>query len=150
MNETKVCPDCSVEYPLTTEYFYANGTQASGRKKWKAACKSCDLSRRKRKTEEVILEVFPSLSCEVCGYSKCKAALDFHHLDPSEKDFNLARITSTNMAKDKVIAELRKCVLLCSNCHREHHAGFLELNGRSIQRLALDSDLKSVDRSDTV
>lgn len=150
MSETKVCPDCNKEYPLTTEYFYANGTQVSGRKKWKAACKSCDLIRRKGKMESIIREVFPLFSCEVCGYDKCKAALDFHHLDPAEKDFNLASISSTNRSKDKVIAELQKCVLLCSNCHREHHAGILELNGRSIQRLALDSDLKSVDRSDTV
>lgn len=64
--------------------------------------------------------------CCVCGYNKCVDALDFHHLDPSQKEFQLS---DRNLSNDwrLVRPELDKCVLLCSNCHRELHAGLLTL-----------------------
>lgn len=58
--------------------------------------------------------------CVICGYDKCPAAFDFHHLDPDEKDFEVSSKTTW----EAVAPELRKCVLLCSNCHREVHAGW--------------------------
>lgn len=62
--------------------------------------------------------------CLVCGYNKCSGALDFHHVDPKEKDFSISKVTK---GWDKVKDELDKCVLLCSNCHREVHHGILDL-----------------------
>ncbi len=61
-----------------------------------------------------------------CGYDRCHEALDFHHLDPSVKERNMGNIRANPIAWDKIVIELRKCVLLCANCHREHHAGILE------------------------
>lgn len=59
--------------------------------------------------------------CAICGYDKCPSAFDFHHLDSSEKDFEI----SAKMTWDAALeAELQKCALLCSNCHREVHAGW--------------------------
>ena len=57
--------------------------------------------------------------CEICGYCKCQASLDFHHLDPKQKDpkWGLMR----NWRFDKIKEELNKCVLVCSNCHGEIH-----------------------------
>lgn len=59
--------------------------------------------------------------------SKCKqkfhpAAYDFHHVDPKQKEFS---ITSgyQNMSFDKIYQEVKKCILLCANCHRIEHAG---------------------------
>ena len=59
--------------------------------------------------------------CEICGYNKCSAALDFHHKDPKEKDFNLS---DGNLILDwcEIKKELDKCSLVCANCHREIHA----------------------------
>lgn len=58
-------------------------------------------------------------SCRNCGYNKCVAALDFHHRDSKNKEFN---ITGGNMRSfPKLISELDKCDLLCANCHRELH-----------------------------
>lgn len=62
-------------------------------------------------------------ACGICGYSKENYALDFHHLNPKEKDFTFSRIRANPKSWDKIVIELRKCVLLCSNCHREVHAG---------------------------
>lgn len=58
--------------------------------------------------------------CCRCGYNKCIEALDFHHQDPKEKDFMLSDrnlILDWNIIKQ----ELDKCILVCSNCHREIH-----------------------------
>ena len=58
--------------------------------------------------------------CSACGYNKCPDALDFHHLDPTEKEFGLASSGITR-AWERVKKELDKCILLCANCHRELH-----------------------------
>lgn len=49
--------------------------------------------------------------------------LDFHHIDPSIKSFCLSAGEMVNMALAKVLAEMKKCVLLCCRCHREVEAG---------------------------
>lgn len=56
--------------------------------------------------------------CSICGYDKCLVALEFHHLNPDEKEFI---ITDKIRSWDKVEKELSKCILVCSNCHREIH-----------------------------
>jgi len=58
--------------------------------------------------------------CEICGYDKCIDALEFHHKDPKEKEFTLSKIMS--YAWSRIKKELDKCVLVCSNCHREIHS----------------------------
>jgi hypothetical protein len=57
--------------------------------------------------------------CQKCGYAACIAALDFHHVNPKEKDATLKDMWSRNW--NIIIAEIKKCKLLCSNCHREEH-----------------------------
>jgi len=57
--------------------------------------------------------------CEICSYDSCTAALEFHHKDPSIKDFGIS--TNSNKAWSKIKIELDKCVLVCANCHREIH-----------------------------
>ena len=59
-------------------------------------------------------------ACSRCGYDKCRAALDFHHLDPDNKKFSLGG--NYNRKWEEFKKELDKCVLLCANCHREEHA----------------------------
>lgn len=59
--------------------------------------------------------------CAVCGYKRCLAALEFHHRDPKTKKFGIGSETVVRVPWEKVVAEAMKCVLLCANCHREHH-----------------------------
>ncbi len=68
--------------------------------------------------------------CGICGYHKCMEALEFHHIDPSQKDFSPS---AASVNKELFVEELRKCVCLCSNCHREVHAGVVNLS-ESIQK----------------
>jgi hypothetical protein len=56
--------------------------------------------------------------CEKCGYNKSLRALQFHHVDPTQKDFNIGGVTTMN---ESVKNELDKCILVCANCHSEIH-----------------------------
>jgi hypothetical protein len=66
--------------------------------------------------------------CKICKYSRCLKALEFHHLDITNKIFEI----SMKRASVKQIAEeAKKCILICANCHRELHDGLIcqkELN----------------------
>lgn len=72
---------------------------------------------RKRNKERAV--EYKGGKCEKCGYEKCTSALEFHHLEPKEKDFSPSQ--NMNMAWDKIKVEIDKCILVCSNCHREIH-----------------------------
>ena len=61
--------------------------------------------------------------CQLCGYDKCLSALDFHHRDPSKKDFNISRYRRKDIENYIFLRELEKCILICANCHREIHSG---------------------------
>lgn len=62
-------------------------------------------------------------SCCICNYSKCNSALALHHLDPTQKDFSISEIRANFVSWELIVNELRKCILLCHNCHSEVHAG---------------------------
>ena len=65
--------------------------------------------------------------CQICGYKKCTKALHFHHLNPDEKDFNIAYKAHTRSWK-RVKEEIDKCVLVCANCHAEIHDGIVDMS----------------------
>jgi len=67
-------------------------------------------------TKYRLIEAFGG-ECGICGYNKCSECLEFHHLDPLEKEFS----SGSYVSWDRVVVEIRKCVMLCSNCHREVH-----------------------------
>jgi len=63
--------------------------------------------------------------CGQCGLVDDPVVYDFHHLDPAEKDFQL---TSGKMvAWETLVAEAKKCAMICSHCHRKYHSGVLSL-----------------------
>lgn len=77
------------------------------------------VSKWRRNLKKRAIE-YKGSKCVRCGYSKCPAALEFHHTDPSQKDFGIGAHGHTRAWK-YVKIELDKCELLCSNCHREVH-----------------------------
>lgn len=87
-------------------------------------CKKCHheksrISKRKNKLSYV---KYKGGKCEICDYKKCINALDFHHLNPKEKDFEIG-LTKNPKLNDKIKEELDKCILVCCRCHREIHDG---------------------------
>lgn len=82
------------------------------------------VAKRRKKIRRMALE-FLGGECVFCGYVRCSAALDFHHLDESTKNFGLSQSGMTRSWK-RTKEELKKCILVCANCHREIHAGLLQ------------------------
>ncbi len=120
---TKICNECNKELDLSE--FNSNGYTPKGTKKIKAMCKTCETLGKKTKSK-LLLSSLVKLECVVCGYNKCESAIEFHHLDPRKKDFNVGSQRIANV--EKIKKELDKCVVLCSNCHRELHAGVICIN----------------------
>jgi hypothetical protein len=90
-------------------------------------CPSC-LDKRNARTIERRSELkrkcveFFGGACHDCGFvTDILAVYDFHHLDPEQKDFNPSNLLDT-LQWEKILPELVKCVMLCSNCHRTRHA----------------------------
>jgi len=97
-------------------------TYVPSRKHYRCSqCLGVAVTKRRRKLKELAVAYLGG-ACAVCGYNKCVAALEFHHRDPVAKDFSISS-TGTTRSFDKIKVELDKCLLLCANCHREHHAG---------------------------
>ena len=111
-SKLKLCPKCNISKPKSE--FYQS-------KKSSSYCKSCIVEsnlERQRNTKSLAVE-YKGGKCSICGYNKSMAALEFHHINPNEKDkdyFNMRGGLSP-----KLKTELDKCVLLCANCHREIH-----------------------------
>lgn len=61
-----------------------------------------------------------NLVCRVCGEDH-PAALDFHHKDPATKEYSVARMVTGPYNLEQLKAEVDKCEVLCSNCHRVLH-----------------------------
>lgn len=86
-------------------------------------CKKCrrkDQNKTTQKRKRQLVE-YKGGKCEICGYNKCIAALDFHHKNPDEKDPNWKRIRRWTLERSKY--EIDKCELVCRNCHSEIHYG---------------------------
>jgi hypothetical protein len=73
-------------------------------------------SRKNRKT---LADYKLERGCCKCGYNAHSAALDFNHLDPALKSFNIAEMV-TSLSLPKLMEEVQKCEILCANCHRIH------------------------------
>ena len=87
-------------------------------------CRRCRMEHvaERRRAIKRMLVAEAGGACCLCGYARCLGALQFHHVDPSSKQFALSREGVTrSLARAR--AEARKCVLLCANCHAEVEAG---------------------------
>lgn len=88
-------------------------------------CKRCvgeAVTRRHRKLKQLLVDAAGGC-CVVCGYDRCLVNLHFHHVDPATKLFGVSVSSGKGLAKS--MAEARKCVLVCANCHGEIEAGLV-------------------------
>jgi hypothetical protein len=87
-------------------------------------CRRCrveQVSQWRRRVKELLVAEAGGC-CRLCGYCRCVAALEFHHVEPSRKTFQIGgRGLARSLARLR--EEAQKCVLLCSNCHVEVEAG---------------------------
>lgn len=130
----KKCCKCQEKLPASS--FGRNATRKDGLQSY---CRTCQAIKNKewntknkdkrramnnatkQNTKQFINEHKLSLGCSICGYKKCPAALDLHHVTPSEKKFPVSLAIWYGYSLDKVKREIKKCIVVCSNCHRELH-----------------------------
>ena len=94
-------------------------------KKWYAANKDTQYKRiqdRKNRIRDEVRAYKESHPCADCNNFFKHYILDFNHLDPSTKLYNVAELMNNGSIK-KVWEEIAKCNLLCANCHRERTYG---------------------------
>lgn len=121
-SNTKICNRCHTDQ--LRENFY----KLSGKKykdSWDcrdSVCKKCksEIVSEKRLNIKKKAVLYKGGKCIDCGLESTHYFIyDFHHRDPSKKDLSLANSMTTSF--EKLLPELDKCDLLCSNCHRIRH-----------------------------
>lgn len=114
--ENKLCPKCGTEKALNC--FHQKNSSKTGASSW---CKTCLYETQKKRWTDRKIEAVKLLGgkCCKCGYNKNYAALDFHHVNPKEKEFDWKKCRQ--LPWNKLIEELKKCICVCRNCHAEIH-----------------------------
>ena len=84
-------------------------------------CVQARVAGRRRRIKQILIEEAGG-RCAGCGYDRLPAALHFHHVDPSKKEFGLSA-GGLSRGLERARKEARKCVLLCGNCHAEVEGG---------------------------
>ena len=118
----QTCPKCQIK--KSVKHFYIRPDRNG---KTQSYCKKCNHQHvldRQREFKRKCLEYKGGILCSKCGYDKCIGALEFHHLDPNQKEFIPSKLRHTSWTKNETVIkkELDKCIVLCSNCHREIHS----------------------------
>jgi transposase len=99
-------------------------------------CRSAAVAKRRRKVKQKLVKEAGS-ACVLCGYDRWIGALQFHHLDRDRKAFHIGQRGHTRSFA-RCLAEARKCILLCANCHAEVEGGFARLP-EDLYRLSEDA-----------
>lgn len=128
--ETQICNCCGEEKPITE--FYVSSRNKTG---IQPTCKECMKSKynpnRNIRSGNLKLELIRELGgkCVACGTEATidnYVIFDFHHVNPKEKDFT---INSHRGSLSDIKEELKKCVVMCANCHRLYHHN-IKKNGK--------------------
>lgn len=113
---TRRCPKCLTHLPLTN--FYGRRGK-NGNSTYCKKCTTIQVVERQHRLKQELIDYMGG-KCSRCGYCKCNSALEFHHIDPFHKEFNISKVKLTTF-NQQIKNELDKCILLCANCHREVH-----------------------------
>lgn len=84
----------------------------------KIKCNSCLVNERRFLQRKKLVEL-KKAGCSICGYKKNTAAIHFHHVDESAKEFEISG--NHCRSKEAMDKEINKCILICANCHAEMH-----------------------------
>lgn len=91
-----------------------------------ARCRIESVAEHRRRLKQLLIAEAGG-RCMLCGYDRQPRALQFHHLEPITKEFELSQ-RGVTLSLARLRAEARKCVLLCGNCHAEVEAGVASLS----------------------
>lgn len=107
------CPYGTPEYSRAWREIHKERLSIDRKKKYK------EREGRRKRRSELINTYKVGKGCSECGYNKHPSALDFDHLDPADKKFTISHRLDLSTVKT-LFKEIRKCRILCANCHRIH------------------------------
>jgi len=113
------CKSCGKKKPL--DHFYTTTSNGKEYHRWK--CKPCyrlERNEYKNKLVEWFYELRRTLKCERCGFEDHRA-LHFHHTEDNKVE-SVARMPHQEYAKETILEEIKKCEVLCANCHEIEHS----------------------------
>lgn len=115
--EYKICSKCGEKKLLSN--FHKNGFDKNGKQKYRSYCKECanSIERKRYQTKKEFVNS-QKIQCTKCGEKRIYV-LDFHHKSKDDKEFTIGKLKKGSL--DIIQNEIDKCVVLCSNCHREFH-----------------------------
>ena len=118
--ECRICSKCNDWKPVTAYY---KTVSRRGNEHCQSKCKDCQnqVSRDLAAQCKRMAVQYKGEVCFDCKQSFPDYVYDFHHSDPAHKDFKISSNRVRRMPWAQIQAELDKCVLLCSNCHRRRH-----------------------------
>lgn len=119
MKEKHIIKEC--KHHGKTEYILEPSRDSYRCKK----CRSQNVTKRRKLVKVKLVKEFGG-KCKICNYDRYVGALDFHHINPSEKKFEIST-TGATRSYEKTLEEAKKCILVCSNCHREIEAGIIQI-----------------------
>lgn len=133
---TKICPKCHVKKPIDEYYKRKTGLKAG---KYYEKCKECMKRRgieyyKTNRTRQLFLSLqrkhkyvlekrkflieYKNKPCQDCGKTYPYYAMDLDHRNPKEKVKEVASMVSSNLSMDAILKEIKKCDIVCANCHR--------------------------------
>jgi len=131
--KTKICGKCKKEKP--TSEFNKSAKKVDG---FSSYCKKCNrdylkehynnnlnyykekAKNRKIQIREDFQNYKKTLKCKKCGEDRWYV-LDFHHREQNQKEFNIGLMIRDSKSFKDILEEIKKCDVLCANCHREYH-----------------------------
>lgn len=119
IKENKICLKCNILKPNTD--FYKKSENGRHTNSYCKECVKTGVTILKKNFKQECIN-YKGGKCIICEYNKCNSALEFHHINPEEKDFHISDTTAHKL-NNKIKLELDKCILVCANCHREIHSG---------------------------
>ena len=93
------------------------------RREWYAKHKESEkahVSRRKKQLRKWFWELKTNLKCAKCSENH-NATLEFHHRKPHTKEKAIHKMLDDGLSTKRILKEMEKCIVLCSNCHKKEH-----------------------------
>ena len=106
-----------------------------------------DVSNSRRQRKLNLIQILGG-KCQICGFDEFPDALEFHHENPNEKEYGLSSGNCHSLEQDLI--EIKKCFLLCANCHRGVHGGYYNnpethiFNNELAQQLISERDERNI------
>lgn len=100
-------------------------------------CGTCYIAGNRKRKKEFAVKLFGG-KCQKCGYDRCIHSLAFHHVENKENNISILHTASWKRYLD----ELKKCVLICCNCHNELHGNLWKID--EIQRVYISDEVYKI------